>query len=67
MTWDPGTVPYCGVWVDRGVYSREDVVAIEPATGFADGLSDALGSGRLMTVPAGEEASWWLDVWVGER
>jgi hypothetical protein len=66
MTWDPAAVPFCGVWVDRGAYSREDVVAIEPATGFADGLADAVGSGRIMTVPAGEEASWWLDVRVDE-
>lgn len=62
ITWDPDAVPYCGVWVDRGAYSREDVVAIEPATGYADGLADALGSGRVVIVPAGEEASWWLDV-----
>ena len=67
LTWDPEAVPYCGVWVDRGAYSREDVVAIEPATGFADGLAEAVESGRILTVPAGEEASWWLDIRVEAR
>lgn len=62
LSWDASTAPYCGVWVDRGAYSREDVVAVEPATGFADGLDDAVGSGRVLTVAARGQAGWWLEV-----
>jgi hypothetical protein len=67
LAWDAAAAPFCGVWVDRGAYSREDVVAIEPASGFADGLADALGSGRVMTVAAEQEVSWWLEVQVEAR
>lgn len=64
LCWDSTTVPYCGVWVDRGAYAREDVVAVEPATGYADDLDDAVRSGRVLTVRADAEVTWWLDVWV---
>ncbi len=65
LSWDASTVPYCGVWIDRGRWAAEDVVALEPATGYADALADAVGSGRVLTVPAGQVATWWLELAFG--
>lgn len=65
LSWDAAVVPYCGVWVDRARWAGEDVVAIEPATGFADDLADAVGSGRVLLLAPGGTATWWLDVECG--
>lgn len=65
MTWDPAVTPYLGVWLDRGAYSREPVVAIEPSTGFYDSLAPALDRGLVPVVPAGSELTWWCQVSFG--
>lgn len=62
LTWDVAVAPYLGIWFDRGAYSREDVVALEPSTGFYDSLAGALDAGRVPVVAPGTELAWWCEV-----
>ena len=62
MTWDLDAAPYVGLWFDRGAYSRDDVVAIEPSTGFYDSLASAVGNGLVATLRPGAELTWWCQV-----
>jgi galactose mutarotase-like enzyme len=65
LSWDGGAVPYLGIWIDEGRYSREPVCALEPCTGFFDSLSDAVRSGRCAVVAPGATRSWSLAVRFG--
>ena len=60
--WDPSLLPYLGIWFDRAHFSREDVVAIEPSTGWYDSAARALALGHVLTIPAGETVAWWIDL-----
>lgn len=62
MRWDPVLLPYLGIWFDRSRYSREDVVAIEPSTGWYDSAARALAERRVLQIPAGGTAAWWLEL-----
>ncbi|MCU0513417.1 MAG: hypothetical protein MUE40_12715 [Anaerolineae bacterium] len=60
LSWDGRDVPYLGIWMDEGTYTRESTVALEPATGYYDSLSLAIQHRRVAVVPAGGSAQWWL-------
>jgi hypothetical protein len=60
MSWT--NCPYLGLWFDNGAYSREPVIAIEPALGFRDSLAWALEQGRAPMLALGTELSWSLEI-----
>lgn len=62
MRWDPLLLPYLGVWFDRSKYSHEDVVALEPSTGWYDSAERALAADHVLRIPAGGTATWWLEI-----
>ncbi len=62
MRWDPLLLPYLGIWFDRSRYSREDVVAIEPSTGWYDSTARAIAEDHVLRIPAGGTAAWWLEI-----
>lgn len=60
LSWAPQQIPYLGIWIDRHVYAREDVVALEPSTGFYDSCELALRLGRVPAIRPGGELRWTL-------
>lgn len=58
MAWEGAPVKYLGVWIDRGLYAREEVVAIEPATGWADSAAEAAATGNCLVLPPDTDAEW---------
>lgn len=54
--------PYLGIWFDAGAYSREPVIAIEPATAYFDSLETAVLLGRVPTLEPGVPLSWWVEL-----
>lgn len=62
LRWDERVLPYLGVWFDAGRHSRENVVALEPSTGFYDSLERAVGFGRVSIVHPGAPLAWTLEV-----
>lgn len=62
MTWAAEVAPYLGIWLDRCAWSREPVVAIEPATGHYDSLRTALQRGLVPVVPRRSELAWWCEL-----
>ena len=61
MRWSADT-PYLGLWFDRGRYSREPVIAIEPSTGFFDSLATAIKFGRVATLDPETPLTWWIEL-----
>jgi galactose mutarotase-like enzyme len=65
LSWDAGDVPYLGVWIDEGRYSREPVCALEPCDGFFDSLADAVEAGRCASLAAATTRRWSLAIRFG--
>jgi galactose mutarotase-like enzyme len=65
LAWDPGLVPYLGIWLDNGAYARHPVVALEPATGYYDDLALAVANQRVPQVRPERPLRWSLDVSLG--
>jgi hypothetical protein len=63
--WDPGLVPYFGLWVDQGYLNSRTIVTPEPITGFYDSLVIAWEKGMINTLAPGESHQWSLMVRVG--
>ena len=61
MTWSD-ECPYLGVWFDRGRYSREPVIALEPSTGFFDSVESALALDRVAILEPGRPLEWWVEL-----
>ncbi|NYF16553.1 galactose mutarotase-like enzyme [Microbacterium sp. AK009] len=59
MNWSMAC-PYLGIWFDNSAYSREPVIAIEPATGYFDALDTAVAHGRAPQLQRGKPLSWWI-------
>ncbi len=57
--------PYLGIWFDNRAYSREPVIALEPATGYFDSLATAVTLGRVVRVEPGHPLQWSLTVAFG--
>ncbi|PRY49043.1 hypothetical protein LY71_107125 [Geodermatophilus tzadiensis] len=66
LTWDPGDLPYLGIWLDRGHLAAGDVLAIEPSSGFYDRLDRAAAAGNVWTVAPGRPRRWWVALDAGE-
>jgi galactose mutarotase-like enzyme len=62
LRWDEAVVPWVGVWMDRSAFSREDVIAIEPMTGWFDNAADAASGGRCAFLGADAPLRWWLEL-----
>lgn len=62
LSWDPAVVPYLALWVDAGMFARERVVALEPATGSREALSDSRADGRCMVLRPGEPVTWTVQL-----
>jgi galactose mutarotase-like enzyme len=62
IEWSPAQVPYLGIWVDEGAYSREAVTALEPSSGFYDSLAWACENHRAPSIASGESHAWTLSV-----
>jgi hypothetical protein len=65
LSWDAADASYCGVWIDEGYLNKVPTVAIEPTTGYYDGLGAAHRNGRVARLLPGTVARWWLEVRVG--
>ena len=62
LSWDGETVPYLGIWIDEGTFTRITTVALEPATGYYDSLARTIANERVSRIPAGGQARWWLQI-----
>jgi hypothetical protein len=62
LSWDPFLVPYLGLWFDHCAFSREPVVAVEPATGWRDRLDLAAADGTVSWATPEAPLEWWIDV-----
>lgn len=60
--WDDTLVQWVGVWMDRAAFSREDVIAIEPSTGWFDSASAAASNGTCAWLAADAPLQWWLEI-----
>lgn len=67
MDWDSAQVPYLGIWADEGHYNPAPTIALEPSTGFYDGLALAWDNRRVPILPPGEKSEWSLTVSVGRN
>ena len=67
MDWDPGKVPYLGLWVDEGAFSHTTVAAPEPTTGFYDSLAVAWGKNEITVLEPVATQTWVLTVRFGTR
>lgn len=62
LAWDPGLLPYLGLYWDGGEFTSVPVVAIEPATGYGDSAARAGAEGRVRLLDARAPLGWWIDV-----
>jgi galactose mutarotase-like enzyme len=60
-----GRVPYLGLWFDRARHAREDVVAVEPCTGWYDSLATAMGNGTALVAEPGAPVRWSVELTAG--
>lgn len=65
LAWDPGMVPYLGLWLDNGAFASHPVIALEPATGYYDDLALAVRNQRVPQIHPGRPLRWSLLVSVG--
>jgi hypothetical protein len=61
LSWSP-ECPYLGLWFDGAAYSREPVIAIEPATGYFDALDTADRLERAPVIAPGRPLDWWIEL-----
>jgi hypothetical protein len=62
LSWEGAAIRTVGVWIDRSGLAAEDVVALEPSTGWYDSLSRAERAGRVLRLDAGASAGWSVSV-----
>ncbi|SFB58148.1 Galactose mutarotase [Cohnella sp. OV330] len=65
MDFDPQRVPYIGVWIDEGMFNRQNAVALEPSIGYFDSLDRARANGTAQTIPPGQAYEWTMTVRLG--
>lgn len=61
LSWS-GACRYLGVWYDAGSYSREPVIALEPATAYFDSLATAVALDRVPVLSEGHPLEWTLEL-----
>lgn len=62
LSWSGAAIRTLGVWIDRGRFATEDVVAFEPATGWYDSLERAHRGDTVLRLQPGESAEWSLRI-----
>ncbi|MFZ4813925.1 MAG: hypothetical protein ACOYL5_05265 [Phototrophicaceae bacterium] len=65
LSWDKNALPYLGIWIDEGTYSRFSTIALEPTNGYFDALDRAYTAGRCAVLPPHGSAYWELQLTVG--
>lgn len=65
MDFDPQRVPYIGVWIDEGMFNRQNAIALEPSIGYYDSLDRARANGTAQTILPGQACEWSLTVSFG--
>ena len=60
--YDAQALPYLGVWITAGGYRGDCNCALEPSTGFYDGISRARENGSLKVIKPGEIFSFTLEI-----
>jgi galactose mutarotase-like enzyme len=60
MSWDARDLPYFGIWIDEGVYTKTPVLGLEPSNGFYDGLDIAYEKNRIAPVQGKSTVTWSL-------
>lgn len=58
----PDLCRYLGLWLNRGEWGGYTHVALEPATGITEFLSQATARDAVLTVPAGGTATWYVTI-----
>jgi len=56
---------YLGLWLNRGAWGGYTHLALEPATGTSEFLSEATARDAVLTVPAGGTATWYVTITLG--
>jgi galactose mutarotase-like enzyme len=67
LDWNPEEIPYLGIWIDEGALNHTTVVALEPTTGFYDGLDVAYEKNQVTMLEPGATQTWTLTVRTGTR
>ncbi|MDR1393593.1 MAG: hypothetical protein LBJ62_06470 [Bifidobacteriaceae bacterium] len=62
LSWDQTICPYVGFWFERAAFARQDVIAIEPSTGYFDNLVNAAAIGQVAHLSPGRTIEWWLEI-----
>jgi hypothetical protein len=62
LRWDRTIAPWVGVWMDRSAYAREDVIALEPSTGWYDDARRAAANRTCAWLRPGVPLEWWVEV-----
>lgn len=55
MTYDARILPYFGVWITAGGFQGDYNCALEPSSGFYDGIGNAQRLGKLPVLEAGQK------------
>lgn len=62
MSYDAGILPYFGVWITAGGFQGDYNCALEPSSGFYDGIGTARSLGKLPVLGAGERMEFGICV-----
>jgi galactose mutarotase-like enzyme len=68
ISFDAAVTPFLGIWLDERDWPAEGPVrqlCLEPASGDADTLDDALANGSAWRLEPGEARRWCVDITVG--
>lgn len=62
LIWNAEELPYCGIWVDEGMYTAQATVAPEPSNGYYDSLVLAKENGRVATLDRQNTVRWEIEI-----
>ncbi len=62
VRWDPGFFEHLWVVVITGAYGLDDCLILEPCTTRPYRLEEAIPAGSTLSLSAGHEVSWWVEV-----
>ncbi len=62
ISWRGSAIRTVGVWIDRARIATENVVALEPATGWYDSLERAVRRRVVLTLATGESQEWSVEI-----
>jgi galactose mutarotase-like enzyme len=60
LSWEKTQLPYLGIWIDEGVYTKSATIGLEPTNAFYDSLEVAYQQQRVPLLEAGQTLSWEL-------